>query len=119
MVVIEVGHKMKKLFLINSEIDRFEMKVIYGAGKEGQLLCKKLQEEGLEIDFFADSNPQIHGTSILGIEVVSMEWLKQMRDRTAVLLSKGYQEQIYSMLMDHGIENIFLSHVENGMILDD
>ena len=49
--MIEVGHKMKKLFIINSEIDRFEMKVIYGAGKEGQLLCKKLQEEGLEIDF--------------------------------------------------------------------
>lgn len=42
-----------------------------------------------------------------------------MRDKTAVLLSKGYQEQIYNMLIDHGIENIFLSHVENGMILDD
>lgn len=110
---------MKKLFLINSDIDKFEMKVIYGAGKEGQLLCKKLQEEGLEIDFFADSNPQIYGTSIFGIEVISLERLKQMRDQTAVLLSKGYQEQIYNMLMKEGIHNMFLSHIENGLVLDD
>lgn len=110
---------MKKLFLINPQIYEFEYKVIYGAGKEGQLLYKRLQNDEFEISYFADSNPQIQGMRIMGIEVISLETLKSMNEKTAVLLSKGYQEQIYSMLISHGIKNIFLSHVENGLILDD
>lgn len=110
---------MNKLFFVNPTIRSFENKVIYGAGKEGQLLCKNLQENGLVITYFADSNPQIQGTYILGIKVLSLENLKEISKNTAVLLSKGYQEQIYNMLISNGIKNIFVSHVENSLILDD
>ena len=110
---------MKELFLINPKIIEFEYKVIYGAGKEGQLLYERLQNDELEITYFADSNPQIQGMRIKGVEVISLEMLKSMNEKAAVLLSKGYQEQIYDMLISHGIKNIFLSHVENGFILDD
>ncbi len=110
---------MTNLFLVNPKINEFKNKVIYGAGKEGRLLQEKLLNDGLEITYFADSNPQIHGMEIMGKEVISLEQLKTMNKNTAVLLSKGYEDQIYNMLVSNGIKNIFLSHVENGLLLDD
>ena len=110
---------MKNLFSINTKIMALKYKVVYGAGKEGQLLYDRLQEKNVTVDYFADSNCQLCGKVIKGIEVISFEQLKEINDQTAVLLSKGYQEQIYKFLVENGIKNIFLSHVENGIILAD
>lgn len=110
---------INNLFLLNPILNKFENKVIYGAGKEGQLLCDRLKRDNVNITYFADSNHQIHGTKFNGIEVISLEQLKKINFNTAVLLSKGYQEQIYNMLISNGIKNVFLSHVENGIILED
>ena len=110
---------MKSLFLINPKITALEYTVVYGAGKEGQMLYDRLQKEHITVDYFADSNCQLWGKVIKGIEVISLEQLKAINYQTAVLLSKGYQEQIYEFLVENGIKNIFLSHVENGIILAD
>ena len=110
---------VKELFLINSQIQEFRYKVIYGVGKEGRRLCEKLEKEGLDITYFADSNKQLQGQIVMGKKVLSLDELRDMSQKTAVLLSCGYEEEIYGVLKRNGIKHVFLSHVSNGLILDD
>ncbi len=110
---------VKQLFQINPQIWEFENKVIYGAGKEGQLLYLRLEKENLDIEYFADSNMQLWGQTIMERKVLSLDELKSINKDTAILLSRGYEEQIYEFLIKKGFRNIFLSHISNGLILED
>lgn len=110
---------VKQLFQINPQIEEFRYKVIYGAGKEGRQLCERLKKEGLDITSFADSNKQLQGQFIMDKKVLSLNELKNMNQQTAILLSCGYEEEIYGLLKKRGINHIFLSHVDNGLILND
>lgn len=89
---------VRSLFQINPQIIEFDNKVIYGAGKEGQLLCSRLEKEKINIKYFADSNKQLWGQFIMGRKVLPLDELKNMNRDTAILLSCGYEEQIYEFL---------------------
>lgn len=108
---------MQMIYELNQHINQYEYKVIYGAGRSGQQLLGELLQIGVSIDYFCDSNNEKIGTVILGKKVLSLDELKTIKDKTAVLIGKAYTFEIADKLTEEGFINIFLPFPEEGISL--
>lgn len=77
--------------------------IIYGCGHDGKLIKEVLNLCGYPVSFWCDSNLQIVGSKISGLEVISTEELvEKYRDYLVVIGSFKYMEQIKERLRAFG-----------------
>lgn len=77
--------------------------IIYGCGHDGKLTKEILDLCGYPIAFWCDSNPQLVGSSVNGLEVISTEELvEKYQDHLVVIGSCKYREHIKERLRAFG-----------------
>lgn len=110
---------MHSIFKLNPQLFTTDKAVIYGAGKSGKNLRKKLYSMGLDIHAFVDSDEHKTGTFCDEKIVYGTDWLKE--NKAACIIPSGYQEYIYMACRRNHIENLFLDFREGYelMLLDE
>ncbi|RTE86836.1 MULTISPECIES: glycosyltransferase [Gammaproteobacteria] len=74
--------------------------VLYGAGQAGRNALSRLSP-GFQVEAICDSNSELHGTRVEGIQVISPQTLKELsEDIDSVLISSVFYYEIKSALMD-------------------
>ncbi|MBN2524910.1 MAG: FkbM family methyltransferase [Deltaproteobacteria bacterium] len=71
--------------------------VVFGAGAAGQNALRKLRELEKNVLFVCDNNSALHGTVLDGIDIVSPQKLKTMKDKV-VLIASDYAKEIDAQL---------------------
>lgn len=83
---------------------------IFGAGQWGWIALRGFRENGLEVSFFCDNNPEKNsgGFEMDGIPCISPLQLSEIKDEVVVFLALLYgAEDVHKQLKNYGIENIF------------
>lgn len=82
-------------------------KVIFGAGAQGRTAASAYRDDGINVDYFFDNNPDLQGKNVSGIPVVGMNELLSMKDACEVIICcdvSRHQEMI-RQLEENGITN--------------
>ncbi|MFS0555847.1 class I SAM-dependent methyltransferase [Brevibacillus sp. 179-C9.3 HS] len=83
--------------------------VIFGAGQNGVLLNKYLQNNGVAVKYFCDTNPEKQGITIDGVLCISFEELCKYKDEVIVFVSPNNATDIYKILKDNGFSQVVSS----------
>lgn len=84
---VKGGKKMNDLEIISKFNLLYEKKVVlFGAGNYGVKLYKELNNAGMNLVAFADSNPLKWGSEIQGLTVLSFEQLKNLTEQEEIIL---------------------------------
>jgi hypothetical protein len=78
-------------------VNKKKMLVIYGAGKNGRKLARKLSECNIRCDYFVDKDEDKQGLLIEGIEVISLLKLQKLNYNIIISVLEGC-EDIYEDL---------------------
>lgn len=101
----------------NDDIDylkylRGKKVIIFGAGKRGKGVFKKLSKniENIEIIAFCDNDEKKQGMSEIGIQVLSFEKLCEIKEQNfLIVISSSCEREIKEQLLSHNIYNFILS----------
>lgn len=77
---------------------------IFGASSSGRELLLKLKKLEINVNYFVDNDKNKYGKKIKGIEIVSPEKLKDIKD-VFIIISSLYIREIYKQLFDMGLGN--------------
>lgn len=101
---------LKNILYLHSNEDNLQQEsliwVIYGAGDRGHLLLRMLKNQGINIDYFCDSNIQKQGTIIEGIPCVSLDELIVEKDKCCILVSPQNGEGIVKDIRQKGFTHV-------------
>ncbi|MCM1425830.1 MAG: glycosyltransferase [Eubacterium sp.] len=95
--------------IMNSRLEKTNMKFIYGAGKYGKLLLQWMIENGVKIDYFVQTNePQ--EKAVDGIPVVSLQDMNDMEANKIIFIAMNNPEVIdeikKNLYADNGSETM-------------
>lgn len=76
--------------------------ILYGAGKNGQRLVRQLQNRGIEITAWCDSDSSKHGQMIEGKRCLSLEEID--RQKYLIIITIDHPEELKKQLMDQGYQ---------------
>jgi FlaA1/EpsC-like NDP-sugar epimerase len=82
-------------------------RIIFGSGKSGQRLIAKLSLSNIQVNYFCDNNPALHGKTILGAKCISFEELKQYKDSAIIYVSTAKADKIYEQLKENDFKYVF------------
>jgi hypothetical protein len=77
--------------------------VLFGCGADGRRTLTVLQTAGIRVCRFCDSDARLWGAKIGGVEVISPQELQAMRDKTVIITSGKYRDEIEAQLIEMGI----------------
>ncbi len=83
--------------------------VLYCAGNNGKRLLRALQDRGVEVTAFCDSDSSRHGTMIQGKPCISPEQLKAFKG--LIIVTNDGSQELKQQLLEQGFRNI-VSHRE-------
>lgn len=75
-------------------------KILFGAGLYGKLA---LQKYGKDVSYFVDNNNKLQGQFIDGIEVITIEKLKEIYNDFEIIITTKYKDEVASLLKKNGI----------------
>lgn len=81
--------------------------VLYGAGRFAKSVIAAWQHLGVRPDWCVDSNPDLHGTTLLDIPIRSPEELRQLGDSVIVIIATMHTSQIQRWLHAHRLPHVF------------
>ncbi|MCJ9750395.1 radical SAM protein [Neorhizobium sp. BETTINA12A] len=81
--------------------------VLYGAGDLGKITLHALQQKGLSVNAFCDSNRLKQGTSHHGVPVIAPEALADFDRRSIILVCNNYISVVACSLREIGFEEIY------------
>lgn len=101
----------------NNDIDylkylRGKKVIIFGAGKGGKRVYNKLSKsiEDIKIVAFCDNDVEKQGMPIMGIQVISFEKLREMKEQSIlIVIGSSYEKEIKEQLLSHDIYNFIAS----------
>lgn len=76
--------------------------VIFGCGKRGMNLFRLITSEGKEVAFFCDNQKEKQGTTLQGVLVVSLDFLRERKEEYLILVSPLQKEEILKQLKKEG-----------------
>lgn len=85
--------------------------VIFGAGIKGKRILKLCNEAGVTVDFFCDSNSNLHYTEAEGVLVLPLEELKKRGlfwDHVIIVSPMCGYEEIMELLLAQGCQHTYL-----------
>ena len=100
---------------------------VIGAGQEGQQLVRDIEQMGwlgLKCAFFADNNPSLIGTELLGIPIYGpVEKLTELVksgtiDEVYLALSGDEAQKAYPVLKNLQSAGVYLVHAAGGQMFD-
>jgi hypothetical protein len=74
---------------------------VYGAGKIGHELVLHAEGRGVSVDFIVDSNPLLHGSSLSGRRIVSLETARAAGCGAYCIASVAFAGEIGRTIRDH------------------
>jgi hypothetical protein len=77
--------------------------VLFGAGADGRRALVACRLAEIPVRWFCDSNPQLWGVNIDGVDVISPQELKDKRDAAVIITSGQYRNEIEAQLAEMGI----------------
>ncbi len=85
--------------------NRHELLVLFGAGELGRQAVAELSKVDIKPDYFCDNDPQRHGTTYLGIPVISFDDLSNMhKESLVVITSLVYKMPIKKQLSESNMD---------------
>lgn len=84
----------------------YKKNIIFGTSKFGENVICELKSNNINIDFACDNNDKKWGSDIVGIKIISIDELKELKN-IRVLITSMYHKEIYEQLSQYGIEEIF------------
>lgn len=78
--------------------------IICGAGDQGMLNALLFKEHGIKVYAFADNNPQIAGTEIKGIQVISFDTLDPKEENYIFVNNDSYRDAKRTQLLSLGMK---------------
>lgn len=82
--------------------------VIFGCGKRGMNLFRLIITEGKEVAFFCDNQIEKQGTTLQGISVVSLDFLRERKEEYLIFVSPLEHEEIVNQLKNENFPYIQL-----------
>lgn len=97
-------------------IERDTELAIFGAGAYGKEVLAKLTQEGKKIICFIDNNESIQGTTVNGIEILSLDEFKKLHCDCEVIIACNvvFQIEIERQLKENNISNYRFYNGENN-----
>lgn len=81
-----------------------KINIFWGAGKTGRKALSFCQGCGLQPDYFYDNNLKLAGSKINGVEVISLEKLKELSPNAFVYITCRDEKTVRGKLTELGIE---------------
>lgn len=81
--------------------------ILYGAGINGALAAKLLEQQGVQIICFCDSDRKKWGTEFLGYQVISPEEMKSRYPDAAILVTPTSCQYLFETLPSMGYTKLF------------
>ncbi|MFT8351714.1 acyltransferase [Clostridium saccharoperbutylacetonicum] len=81
--------------------------IIFGTSRFAESVICELRSNKIDIDLACDNNEKKWGKDILGVKIISIDELKQIKGRSRVLIASMYHKEIYNQLLEYGIDDIF------------
>lgn len=106
---------MRNIFKLNPQVSMASKIAIYGAGKSGRNVKKKLNHMGIDVHAFIDSDELKMGTICDGIMIHEINWLKE--NNAICIIPGGFQEEIYMVCHKNSIKNLFLDFKEGFEVI--
>lgn len=109
------------LELIKNKISKFKHVCIFPMGIAGVSILNKLQNVGINVDFFCDNNAERIGKKYKGVECISLEELQKKKDDTIVIIETIHYKEIYKQLSElgfRGLERLLPSKFEIDTYFD-
>lgn len=100
----EVGAYLKWQLELEQELERYQNRVLFGAGNMCRNYMKCYGEQYPPL-FTCDNNSSIWGTAFEGLEVKNPKELSKLPEDCAIFICNIYYEEIKSQLIGMGIKN--------------
>lgn len=81
--------------------------VLFGAGRYGKLAVYALEQLGIAATCFCDSDPNKHGTTFCGLNVISPEALSSMAREAHVFISCNYIAPVVHIVQAMNFPNLY------------
>lgn len=81
--------------------------ILYGAGVNGTVALKKLQDAGVEVICFCDSDEKKWGTQYLGLDIISPEEMKEKYPDAVIIVTPYMFRGVYKKLKKLGYDKVY------------
>lgn len=114
----EIADMYRRILLNMAEyliLNKYKECVIFGGGKMGTDLVRLLGLCKVKVNYIIDSNEELWGSKIEGIEVISFERSKQLNHRVYVIASYAFMHEIrlYIQKNHNDCKNLVIIDYEN------
>lgn len=109
---------INKAFIINKKFLNKKNKIVFGAGVSGKKYLKLIEQNGIKVDAYGDSNQMKWGSKIEDVDVISISQICKYGDTAGIVIPPAYTTDIYNNLNKKQQNNCFLSPSKYGLYIE-
>ena len=84
--------------------------VLYGAGTIAVSTINSMRADGLDVSYVCDSDVNKVGKTLLGVEIISIERLVEIKDSVNVIITTGAVNEVHKKLNHFAINHFAINH---------